>query len=301
MKGFLPIVCVQGSNLPEAWEKAVLSTWKIGIEISTQYDKPTDPPSRDAYALINVTNPMSQPRIHKAFPGGIKDLVAYEMEVIEGIHDHWIDPEHGKWEYTYHDRLTNYLVYVPTGEKTVFWYGSENEDEATIDVCLPKRIDQIDLVVDQLAQATFTRRAQIITWQPWKDPASADPPCLQRMWFRVFDDQLVMCVDMRSNDAFKAAFMNMYAFTALQSVVASRLSEKLGRVIGVGQYVHMANSFHIYGSYFQEFSQFLDSIKKRTFAQRTFKTEEVADLLEEAREDVLASIKREKETGRKGL
>ena len=27
------------------------------------------------------------------------------QEVVNGIHDHWIDPAAGKWTYTYHERL----------------------------------------------------------------------------------------------------------------------------------------------------------------------------------------------------
>lgn len=51
---------------------------------------------------------MSEPRIHRAFPGGIVELEAYRQEVVEGIHDHWVNPAEGKWEYTYHERLTAY-------------------------------------------------------------------------------------------------------------------------------------------------------------------------------------------------
>ena len=274
----LPIVQVTAKTLPEGWEQAVLKTWEQGANIPTQYDKPADPASRDAIAVIAVTDPMSEPRIHRAFPGGIVELECYRQEVVDGIHDHWVDPAAGKWEYTYHERLAYYSV-----------------------PGLKEPINQIDYAVNALAEAPHTRRAQAITWKPWEDAGISDPACLQRIWFRVFDDELVMNIHMRSNDAFKAAFMNMYAFTDLQRVVAERLSERLGRIIRVGQYTHIADSFHIYGAYFQEFEGFLKTLKARTFEQRTYRTEDVQDIIDEAREQISKSLEAEAASGRKGL
>jgi thymidylate synthase len=259
-------------------ENAVIETWEHGAPIATQYDKPGDPPSRDAIAVITVTDPMSEPRIHRAFPGGIVELEAYRQEVVDGIHDHWVDPAAGKWEYTYHERLSAYSV-----------------------PGLERPIEQMQYVVDQLAEAPHTRRAQAITWKPWEDAGIHDPACLQRLWFRVFDDELILNAHMRSNDAFKAAFMNMYGFTDLQRAVAEKLSVRLGREIKVGQYTHIADSFHIYGAYFGEFEGFLDTLKNRTFEQRVFHTADVQDIIDEARIQIEESLRAEAESGRKGL
>ncbi|HUV03617.1 MAG TPA: thymidylate synthase [Armatimonadota bacterium] len=274
----LPVIQVTAKTLPEAWEQAVLQTWERGASICTQYDKPADPASRDATAVIVATDPMAEPRIHRAFPGGIVELECYRQEVVDGIHDHWVDPAAGKWEYTYHERLASYSV-----------------------PGLSQPVNQLDYVVSALAEAPHTRRAQAITWKPWEDAGISDPACLQRLWFRVFGDELVMNVHLRSNDAFKAAFMNMYAFTDLQRVVAERLSAKLGSEIRVGQYAHIADSFHIYGAYFEEFQGFLNTLKVRTFEQRTYRTEDVQEIIDEAREQIARSLELEAASGRKGL
>ena len=268
----LPIVHVEAETLPEAWERAVLETWERGARVRTQYDQPGDPPSRDAIAVIAVSDPMKEPRIHRAMPGGLKDLEVYVQEVVHGIHDHWIDPEHGKWQYTYHERLTAYTV-----------------------PGLEKPIDQLEYVVQALAEADYTRRAQAVTWKCWSDAGYEHPACLQRLWFRVVNEKLCMNVHMRSNDAFKAAFMNMYAFVELQAEIARRLSEKLGREVPVGQYTHIADSFHIYGSYFEEFRGFLKTLEQRTFEQRTYTTDMVADILEEVRAEIREELKRERQ------
>jgi len=263
----LPIIHVQAANLAEGWERAVIETWERGARIATQYDKPDDPPSRDAMLVLAVADPFAEPRIHRAMPGGIYDLEVYRQEVVDGIHDDWIDPEAGKWSYTYHERLA---AYRPS-----------SSDEP---------VNQLDLIVDKLVQAPHTRRAQAIVWKPGMDNRGEHPPCLQRIWCRIFDDQLVMSAHIRSNDAFKAAFMNMYAFTELQKLLAQQLSDRLSRQIQAGQYNHIADSFHIYGSYFEDFKGFLKTLEMRTFEQRTFTTEQIAPLIEEAREKIAASL-----------
>jgi len=274
----LPIVQVTAKTLPEAWENAVVQVWERGAKVPTQYDKPDDPPSRDAIAVITVTDPMAEPRIHRAFPGGIVELEAYRQEVVEGIHDHWVNPAEGKWEYTYHERLFAYSV-----------------------PGLADPVDQIEYAVRALVDAPHTRRAQAITWKPWEDAGISDPACLQRLWFRILGDELAMNSHMRSNDAFKAAFMNMYAFTDLQRSVAERLSGELGREIRVGQYTHVCDSFHIYGAYFEEFESFLETLKARTFKQRVFYTSDVEDIINEAREQIAHSLREERTSGRRGL
>jgi len=84
------------------------------------------------------------------------------------------------------------------------------------------------------------------------------------MYFRVQDGRLNMHVHMRSNDAFKAAFMNMYAFVELQADVARQVG------VPVGEYCHIVDSFHIYGSYFSEFEGFLKMVSARSPEQRVW-------------------------------
>lgn len=109
-----------------------------------------------------------------------------------------------------------------------------------------------------------------------------DPACLQRLWFRVEGGNLNMVCHMRSNDAYKAAFMNMYAFTELQKMVADRVG------VPTGHYVHVADSYHIYGSYFDEFRNFIEMTKKRSMSELCWDTGGVLDCLEDGVEELLA-------------
>lgn len=241
----IPVLKVSGNSIAEAWEKSLVELWKNGIRIKTEYDKPSDPPSIDATMVIVVLEPLSEPRIHLSIPASFKDLWKYRREVVDGVHDHWIDPKSGKWTYTYHQRL--------------FKYPSYNEF-----------INQIDYIVDKLSKVPYTRRAQAITWDPKLDPKTNDPPCLQRIWFRCTEDGNMLKLNMnahwRSRDAYKAAFMNMFALTELQKEIAQMVSERIHREVTVGQYVDISDSYHIYGSYIEDFTKrFLKALEQRDF------------------------------------
>jgi thymidylate synthase len=263
----LPVICVQARGLAEGWERSLLELWRKGTSIPTQYDRECGSLSRDAMLVLSVAEPFSEPRLHRALPGGVEDIAVYIEEVCRGVHDHWIDKSAGKWQYSYHQRLTKYEV-----------------------PGLSEAVNQLDYIVTALSDCPHTRRAQAVLWQPWEDAGYEYPCCLQRIWMRVFNDRLVCNVHMRSNDALRAAMMNLLAFTEIQSIVADRVSERLGRKISVGQYTHVADSYHIYGESFPQMEKFLELMGKRTFAERTFRTEDVKEIMDEAKAKLAAKI-----------
>lgn len=268
----IPVLMIEGNTLPEAWEKAVIATWEKGLSIKTEYDKPQDPPSRDCTMIMVIHSPMDEPRIHRAFPAGLEDLEIYRQEVVEGVHDHWIKPEEGKWTYTYHKRL--------------FSFEADG-----------KTIDQINYIVTKLSQRPYSRRAQAITWSPSQDPFTDDPPCLQRLWCRITEDKsgsgiLNMNSHWRSRDAYKAAFMNIFALTDLQRLMAERISKLTKKKITVGRYVDITDSFHIYGSYYNEFENFLNLVSKRSFNERTWTSDFAKSFFQEAKRKLDAEKER---------
>jgi thymidylate synthase len=264
----IPVLSAEGNSIAQAWENAMLMLYERGGDVTTQYDKPGDPPSKDATMLLTVHQPMAEPMIHRDFPGGFEELQEYVMEVCDGIKDHCVrdpnNPDDTRWEYTYHQRLFGYEV--PGSDAT----------------------DQIEHICRQLADTPYTRRAQAITWKVWEDNTCYDPACLQSVWCRITEEDgravLSMNVRFRSNDAYKAAFMNIFALVQLQRKIADRVAELSGKPIELGRYCHLADSFHIYGSNLAEFEgRFLGAIEKRSFEQRTMRYEDVQDIMEEAR------------------
>ena len=272
----IPVLHVEADSIARAWEESLIELFRRGCDVKTQYDKPDDPPSKDATMIITVTDPLGEPMIHKDFPGGPEELQEYVMEVCEGIKDHLVrdplNPEDHRWEYTYHQRLFAYEV--PT----------------------LKPFDQIEALCQKLAKAPHTRRAQAVTWKVWEDNECYDPACLQSLWCRVTEEKgepvLSMNVRFRSNDAYKAAFMNIFALVEIQKRIADRIAEISGRAVQLGRYCHLADSYHLYGSYFREFeSRFLGALEKRTFEQRTLRHEDVREMMEAARPAILEKAK----------
>jgi len=259
----IPVISITADCLPQAWEKAVLAVWDKGFEVKTQYDKPHDPPSRDATVMITITDPFNEPRIHKNFPGGPEELESYRQEVVNGIHDHWIDPAAGKWTYTYHERL---FSYCPV------------EDIRNADSPKPfNKVNQIQYIIDYLSQAGHSRRAQAITWMPTADPITDDPPCLQRIWCRLLANRagrllLNMNTHWRSRDLYKAWFMNVYALTDLQRIIAEGIAKNRGEPVSVGRYVDISDSLHIYGSYFDEVAPEIEKMRQSSFHERAWES-----------------------------
>jgi len=237
------IVYVYAKSLPEAWEKSLVELKNLGIVIDTEYGEK----SIDAPAAIVVEEPFSEPRVHLRgiVAGSLKGLLEYVDEVVYGVHDHLVE----KFGYTYHERLFSYRL--PNGVV----------------------VNQVEKIIEKLKKAPYSRRAQAITWQPWRDLETEHPPCLQRMWFRVIDNKLVLHVHMRSNDALKATYMNMYAFTELQKYIANQLG------ISVGHYIHVADSYHVYERDWKWFNTFVEQIKSGESRKRWRTTQEYIDMV----------------------
>ncbi len=276
MKG-IPVLVAKGKGIAEAWENSLVLLNKKGCDIKTMYDKPTDPPSKDSTMMIIIQDPLAEPMIHKDFPGGLEDLQEYVMEVVDGIKNHLVrdpnDPNDTRWEYTYNERLFAYKV---PGMKEIY--------------------DQIEMVAKKLAETPYSRRAQAITWKVWEDNSCYDPACLQSIWCRLTEEKkgyiLSTNIRFRSNDAYKAAFMNMFALVQLQKKIALRISELTGKKVKLGRYVHMADSYHIYGSYFNEFkARFLEGLNKRSFEERTYRYDDIKDIMEESKPAILEKVK----------
>ena len=269
--GNIPVLTVVEDTIPRAYEKAIKEVWEKGISIRTEYDRPEDPPSKDATVMIAVLEPFGQPRFHRSFADGLGGLAEYVQEVVHGAHDYWVKPveeiikavesQDTRWTYTYHGRLFEYMI------------------EGAI-------VNQIDYIIDKLSQAGHSRRAQAITWNPKLDPPTEDPPCLQRVWGRLCEDGeggfvFNMNTHWRSRDLFKAWFENVIAITTLMRKVAEGIAERSGKNVRLGRYVDISDSLHIYGSYFREIEgdpekgiqSFFEMLERRSFEERTWSSD----------------------------
>ncbi len=285
----IPVLKVVGKTIADTWEASVVHLFSEGIQIKTEYDSPTALPSKDSTMIMVVNQPFQEPRIHLGFPGGLEDLWKYRMEVVEGVHDHWINPEEGKWTYTYHQRLFRYKI-----DGFVF-----------------PPVDQIDYIIKKLCEAPYTRRAQAVTWIPTSDPQTDDPPCLQRIWCRMImtgenEYNLLMNTHWRSRDAYDAAFMNIFALTELQAAIAKEVSLRTHKKVSIGQYTDISDSYHIYGNRIHDFEErFCGMLEKRKFydidrtLSRTMNGNDPAVI--ESFAAAQEMIEKEQQTGQRGM
>lgn len=292
----IPILTVGERTLAEAYEKALIALHDHGIPFRTQYDKPGDPLSLDCTMNITVLEPLADPMIHKAFPGGIEDLREYVLEV-QGIKDHWVknmnDPKDTRWEYTYHGRLKAY------GQ----W--REIQDGHSVPAG-PFVVDQIEGVIRKLVEQPFTRQAQMITWMPNIDLECYDPPCLQSLWYRLVDDEqgvrwLNCNIRFRSNDAWGATFMNMFGFINFNNeVIAAEVARRSKCEVRLGRLNWHVDSFHIYGKDIESANQRLfNRLPTTVFEDRVFHFHDpdIQEIYQQAEAMILEKIRNEDAKG----
>jgi thymidylate synthase len=253
--------------------------------------------------------------IHKDFPGGPEDLQEYVMEVCEGIKDHLVrdtrDPGDTRWEYTYHQRLFAYRVptlqpfdqietlcqklaktpYTRRAQAVTWMVWEDNDcyDPACMQsiwcrIVEESRSREVEKSKIEGLDSSALASRLLDSSTPHEEPQS----------LKERDSALQLCMNVRfrSNDAYKAAFMNIFALVQLQLKIANRVSELSGRTVKVGRYCHLADSYHLYGSYFQEFeSRFLTALEKRTFEQRTLRYQDLRESMESARPAILAKAR----------
>mgnify|MGYP001155469072 CR=1 FL=1 len=221
-----PLIVILGKTVADTWARAVIEVWGKGLEVPTEYDEA----AKEATLLMTVEEPFTEPRMHVGDLIAVTGIRRYTEEVLDGTLDEYV--RMGKLSYTYHERLHTYPVEGGT-------------------------MDQIAYILRKLREAPYTRRAQAITWRPGRDPGLDAPPCLQRLWFKVYDGVLILQSSWRSRDLFQAAQSNILALTQLQKHVADELGFK------VGAYTDFSNSAHIYEKSYAQVERFLATLKKR--------------------------------------
>ncbi len=299
----IPVLCVRGKTIAEAYEKALIELYAGGIRMQTQYDKEDDPPSIDATMNITIDEPWTDPMIHKAFPGGIEDLREYVME-LTGRKDHWVknmdDEEDTRWEYTYHQRLADWGT----------WYEKRSGVRRKISILTNEPgngVDQVEQVVKKLIDSPFSRQAQMITWMPFMDFDVYDPPCLQSIWYRLLEYEGVYYLNtnvrFRSNDAWGANFMNMFGFTHFtKHVIARRIEKETDIEVRLGRMNWQADSYHIYGKDQGECKErFLDRLETGSFEDRVyhFHDDLIQEIWAEAEEQILGKLEEYESRNRK--
>ena len=198
----IPVLMAEGDCIARAWENALVLLYSSGCDIKTQYDKPDDPPSKDATMIVTIHDPLAEPMIHRDFPGGFEELEEYVMEVCDGIKDHCVRDPNDPSRHALGIHLPPAAVPVRGAHA-----GRRSTRSSTSAGSWPTR-----------RTPAGPRRSPGRSGKT--TPATIRPVCrASGAGSSIEDDRplLNMNVRFRSNDAYKAAFMNMFALTQLAS------------------------------------------------------------------------------------
>ena len=103
------------------------------------------------------------------------------------------------------------------------------------------RNSQLDYVVDKLRRDPNTRQATISIYDGKEHSLyERDTPCTYAIQFTVVNNELNMCVTMRSNDLWFGFCNDQYCFSQLQELVAGEAH------YDIGTYFHFAHNLHLY-------------------------------------------------------
>ncbi len=281
----LPTLHVVADSIPRAFYRAMKAVWENGLRIRTEYDRKDskgnyiDPESRDARVLIEVTNPLQEPRFpaisfsergkYLAEMMGVKNNLILSLDELRRKIERKENLEATEWPYHYSQRLREYPL----------------QDGRTL--------DQIDIALKRVAKTPYTRRAVASTPLPEIDTLmKEDLPCLREIQLRCVegDDEtlyLNVTTTWRSRDLYKAWADNVIGVTFWQKLWADELSEMMGRKVGVGSYADFSMSLHIYGQDFRAvegdkeegLKSFFERHDEEEFVRKSMRSEDARDLL----------------------
>lgn len=183
-------IFVTGKTLPDAYHKALVELYDVGnLEECADWNQK----QLEVSMTFVVDNALEEPMISKCFIGGHRELMQYQLEIIDGILDFHIGLPN-MWSYTYSNRMKK----------------------------------QLPFIINELKRNKSTRRAIMSIRDFEVDSNVEDPACLQSLQYLIRDDKLHCKVLMRSNDACKASYMNSFGFIMLQKKIADEVGIEVG-------------------------------------------------------------------------
>jgi thymidylate synthase len=222
--GNMQEIFVKGRNLTEAYHRALVELETKGniVDCSDWNQR-----QKECAMTVHIEEPLAEPRISRLIIGGAYDLQRYVMELVDGILDFKIG---AGWDYTYHDRYTQYLPFV----------------------------------IEELKRNRESRRAIISIRDNEVDSKNKDAACMQSIQYFIRDNKLDCMILFRSNDLPEAFFFNAFALIVLQE----RIAKELG--VEVGTYTHRSNSMHSYEKDFPLLANYVKAISERQTDDLTY-------------------------------
>jgi thymidylate synthase len=226
----MEIITITTSEAHEAAVDTVLNTYKA-IEIQTHPDKAEktiefeDNDGSDDILVIKVIEPLKQPQASSGamFKQGFID--AYKKQ---------------------------FLALTPPradGNQATYTYWNRLEDHPTVDSIgdgFGNGLKQISELIQKLADDPNSRRAVAVTWNPYLDFDSTEPPCMNWVQFVIRNGKVNMRCVFRSQDILSGLGENLIGCAALLEYVRNGINEKSGYPYDVGSLILISTIPHIY-------------------------------------------------------
>lgn len=121
----------------------------------------------------------------------------------------------------------------------------------------PKIIEQLDYIVETLANEQNTRQAVLNIWRENPRPTK-DYPCTLNMQWLIRDGKLNCMTNMRSSDAWLGWVYDVFNFSMISNWVQVALREKHGIDLELGDLYLTAGSQHLYSQNYEGAQELLD-------------------------------------------
>jgi thymidylate synthase len=184
-----------------------------------------------------VLHPLQEPQVSAGAMFGEGFTKAYKKQFLtltpqreDGMHA----------TYTYWNRLNDALVYTA---------GLENDGSFFDDLLGDgdgRGLKQINAVIEKLARDPNSRRGVAVTWNPYLDIHSTEPPCMLFVQFVIRNGKINMRTLFRSQDIMSGLGENLVGCAALQEYVTNEINTRARASYSVGSLILISIIPHIY-------------------------------------------------------
>ena len=123
--------------------------------------------------------------------------------------------------------------------------------------------NQIRYLIEKLANAPYSRRAVVVSWDHEKDQNSENPPCIIAIQGIITENFYNHTVIIRSNDMFKAWPINFIAQIELAKYIVSEINKIAKTNFKLGSVSSISISAHIYKTDFETAMKVLEKYSNR--------------------------------------
>lgn len=220
---------IRGNNIYNTWLKVLEKVYNEGEEVLDERGDKT-------VELMNVISSFPNPFIKT---GNIEYIPEYhnywQRQKIQDYVKQFNSPEDGGFQYSYGQRIRNSNLHCNNCENSI----------------LTETINQVEEVKRKLKENPMTRRATIVTWNPFIDNTQKENPCMVTIDYKIRNNKLQTSAIWRSHCIAIAYYANMIGLAHQSKEIADKVGVELG------DFTIQSISAHIRKTDFDEVEKFI--------------------------------------------